>query len=278
MTQHTFARPFRAFRRAALLSAAITTVAAPTALASSGGTGIDGTSTGTTTSSSDTSTTGTSTTGTSTTSTSGSTTSTPSSSTPVSASGNGFTLSSHATGTYGKTISFTGTAPSSAAGSRVVIERKSGSSWSQVAHGTVQSNGAFTVQWRANASGASSFRAGLANDATNASRTSHSSSSQGASPALSVTVFKNSIATYYGPGFYGHKTACGQTLSSSTIGVASRSLKCGTKVAFNYHGRTVTAPVIDRGPYANNASWDLTTALAKSLGIAQTVTLGSAAL
>ena len=70
-------------------------------------------------------------------------------------------------------------------------------------------------------------------------------------------VYKRSEATWYGPGFYGNRTACGQTLRRKTLGVAHRTLACGTKVHFLYKGHTVTVPVIDRGPYGE-ANWDLT--------------------
>jgi hypothetical protein len=73
------------------------------------------------------------------------------------------------------------------------------------------------------------------------------------------------IATWYGPGFYGKKTACGKTLHRDTIGVAHRHLPCGTRVTFGYKGHYVRARVIDRGPYANGARWDLTGRLAKKL-------------
>ena len=56
-------------------------------------------------------------------------------------------------------------------------------------------------------------------------------------------------ATWYGPGLYGRQTACGQTLRPSTIGVAHRSLPCGTTVKFVYHGHSLVTQVIDRGPY-----------------------------
>jgi rare lipoprotein A (peptidoglycan hydrolase) len=57
--------------------------------------------------------------------------------------------------------------------------------------------------------------------------------------------------------------------------VANRTLPCGTKVALFYHGRSVTVPVIDRGPYANHADWDLTLATAKKL---HTVAIGVATI
>jgi rare lipoprotein A len=83
---------------------------------------------------------------------------------------------------------------------------------------------------------------------------------------------KAQIATWFGPGFYGQKTACGQTMSPVIVGVASRTLPCGTLVLVNYKGHRLTIPVIDRGPYANNgATWDLTWGAASALTITETV-------
>jgi hypothetical protein len=67
-------------------------------------------------------------------------------------------------------------------------------------------------------------------------------------------------ATWYGPGLYGNGTACGQTLRPGTIGVAHRSLPCGTTVKFSYQGRSLVTQVIDRGPYAPGKDFDLTNA------------------
>jgi rare lipoprotein A (peptidoglycan hydrolase) len=83
---------------------------------------------------------------------------------------------------------------------------------------------------------------------------------------------KAQIATWFGPGFYGQKTACGQTMTPVLVGVASRTLPCGTLVLVNYKGHKLTVPVIDRGPYAKNgAVWDLTAGAASSLTITETV-------
>ena len=73
-------------------------------------------------------------------------------------------------------------------------------------------------------------------------------------------------ATWYGPGLYGNRTACGKVLRPTTLGVASRTLPCGTKVTFGYHGHYTVAKVIDRGPFAHGASFDLTSATAQQLG------------
>lgn len=73
-------------------------------------------------------------------------------------------------------------------------------------------------------------------------------------------------ASWYGPGLWGRSTACGAILRPATIGVAHKTLPCGTMVRFTYEGRTVTAPVIDRGPYIRGRAWDLTAAASEAIG------------
>jgi rare lipoprotein A len=81
------------------------------------------------------------------------------------------------------------------------------------------------------------------------------------------------IATWYGPGLGGNKTACGQTLRRTTVGVAHRKLPCGTEVTILYKGNYLTTEVIDRGPFANDADWDLTQAAARQIGFTETDTI-----
>ena len=81
-----------------------------------------------------------------------------------------------------------------------------------------------------------------------------------ASPARRFTVYRRAAASYYGPGFYGGALACGGTLQPGTLGVAHKSLPCGTKIKLRYQGRTVTVPVVDRGPYVGGRDFDLTEA------------------
>ncbi len=96
----------------------------------------------------------------------------------------------------------------------------------------------------------------------------------GVASAPATAVKPVALATWFGPGFYGQQTACGQTLTPAVVGVANRTLPCGTLVRFGYKGRTATVPVIDRGPYAHNgAQWDLTTGAATALGMADTARL-----
>jgi rare lipoprotein A (peptidoglycan hydrolase) len=102
--------------------------------------------------------------------------------------------------------------------------------------------------------------------------TGGTSSSPGAGPAAPrARVGRTAIATWFGPGFYGQTTACGQTLTPVVVGVANRTLPCGTLVRVSYKGNRLTLPVIDRGPYANGADWDLTAQAARALGIEDTV-------
>ena len=82
---------------------------------------------------------------------------------------------------------------------------------------------------------------------------------------------RKALATWFGPGFYGQRTACGQLLSPAVLGLANRTLPCGTLVNVSYRGRHLVLPVIDRGPYANGADWDLTAQAARALGIEDTV-------
>jgi putative peptidoglycan binding protein/rare lipoprotein A (RlpA)-like double-psi beta-barrel protein len=83
------------------------------------------------------------------------------------------------------------------------------------------------------------------------------------------------LATWYGPGLYGRRTSCGERLGPTTLGVAHRSLPCGTPVTFYRAGRFVTVRVIDRGPFRRGVAWDLTAAAAKAIGLQSTARLRS---
>jgi rare lipoprotein A (peptidoglycan hydrolase) len=90
--------------------------------------------------------------------------------------------------------------------------------------------------------------------------------------------YRAAMATWYGPGLYGNRMACGGTLTHRTVGVAHKRLPCGTRVALRYRGHTVVVPVIDRGPYSRGVDYDLTEATARKLGMTQTSRLAAAPL
>ena len=190
----------------------------------------------------------------------------------ISASGNGVTITTRAGALFRKRLRVSGHVSSSAAGHLIEIDRLgrgTHGTWTRTARGRIGSDGSFSAVWSTNQTGRFVIRAVVLR------RNKPRALAQG-SPTLSVIVYKTAIATTYGPGFYGTQTACGQKLTAKTLGTANRTLKCGTKVAILYHGRSIVVPVIDRGPYANGADWDLTVATAHKLGMDGTARIGAA--
>ena len=78
--------------------------------------------------------------------------------------------------------------------------------------------------------------------------------------------FRAAYASWYGPGLYGNRLGCGGTLTTSRLGVAHKSLPCGTKVTLRNGKRAIRVRVIDRGPYVAGREYDLTQATAQRLG------------
>jgi hypothetical protein len=82
------------------------------------------------------------------------------------------------------------------------------------------------------------------------------------------------IASWYGPGFYGNYTACGQIYTPAIIGVAHKTLPCGTLITITSPaGMTVTVPVIDRGPYIAGRELDLSNATRAALACSDLCTV-----
>lgn len=80
-----------------------------------------------------------------------------------------------------------------------------------------------------------------------------------------IRKMRRTEASWYGPGLYGNGVACGGTLRPGTVGVAHKTLPCGSKVLVGYKGRYLMTKVIDRGPYIAGRSLDLTYAGAEAL-------------
>jgi rare lipoprotein A len=168
-----------------------------------------------------------------------------------------------------KVARFRGSVPAEHAGQTITVERfdERTQLWVPVATAAVASDGTFLARWRTDRGGRHRVRALLHRPDGAAAAT--------ASAELQVTVHVPATATWYGPGFYGRRTACGQKMTRSLLGVAHRRLPCGTPVALLYRGRTITVPVVDRGPFSNRARWDLTAATARALGFAFTDRIGA---
>jgi hypothetical protein len=82
-----------------------------------------------------------------------------------------------------------------------------------------------------------------------------------------LNVYRLAGASWYGGG---GGLACGGSLTSSTLGVANKTLPCGTLVTLRYQGHTVRVPVIDRGPFVAGREFDLTEATKRALGFGDT--------
>ena len=218
----------------------------------------------------------------------------------VSASGDGYTLQVHASGLTAQRLSFTGTAPATDSGQQIVLQRApagatGAATWVTAAHARIAAGGSFRIGWTSRQSGHFQVRAVLAGAAsattpepatTTASSSGPSTASSSTtgttasatasnSPAVDITIFKAADATFYGPGMWGRHTACGEVLHKTTMGVANRTIKCGTEINVYFNGNEITVPVIDRGPYAKGVDWDLTKAAANAVGLTDQIGRGT---
>lgn len=81
-----------------------------------------------------------------------------------------------------------------------------------------------------------------------------------------LNVYRSAQASWYGPGLFGNPLGCGGTLRVGQLGVANKTLPCGTKVTLRHGRRILRVRVIDRGPYVAGREYDLTAATAQRLG------------
>lgn len=164
----------------------------------------------------------------------------------------------------GDTVKISGTLPSAAGGAVRVERQDSDGTWEPLGRGRADQSGAFTVTWTADTTGRYALRA-----VPDATATAASTSQM---PTGSATIYKPTRATWYG--MFGRTTACGVRLTRTTMGVAHKTLPCGTLVAVYLDGRTIDVPVIDRGPYAKGVALDLTWAAAQAIGMEGTDRVG----
>jgi peptidoglycan lytic transglycosylase len=186
---------------------------------------------------------------------------------PVAGPPSPFALSGGGSALLGHKVRFRGTVARRLAGRTVVVQSldPTTQAWTPQARTAVAGDGSFLARWRARRTGQFQVRSVVSGAAHSAA----------VSPTLPLTVYRGAIATWYGPGFYGHTTACGIELTPDLVGVAHRSLPCGTRVAVHYGSRTLVVPVVDRGPFGSAARWDLTEAAAQGLGLTQTDRIGA---
>jgi rare lipoprotein A len=151
------------------------------------------------------------------------------------------------------------------AGRTVRLQVRAGGRWLTVDRARTGRGGRFRASWRPSRSGRYRLRVAFRGDRRN--------------PAASrklggrAHVYRPSQASWYGPGLYGNPLACGGVLGAGTLGVAHRGLPCGTRVTLRFRGRSLTVPVVDRGPFSGNREWDLTSATKHRLGFGDTGTV-----
>ena len=76
-------------------------------------------------------------------------------------------------------------------------------------------------------------------------------------------------ASWYGPGFYGNRTANGEVFRPGTMTAAHRTLPFGTRVRVTnlWNGRKAVVRINDRGPFAGDRVIDLAHGAASELGL-----------
>jgi rare lipoprotein A len=158
----------------------------------------------------------------------------------------------------GQAAVVTGSAP---AGRTVVLERRTAGRWRALDRARIDAAGRYRL--RHLTTRASSARVRV--------RVVQTTRASGAGRVIGrMNVYRRTEASWYGPGFFGRRTACGQTITATIRGVAHKTLPCGTRVTLRKGDRIVRARVVDRGPYAGDREFDLTPAVKQALGFGST--------
>ncbi len=87
----------------------------------------------------------------------------------------------------------------------------------------------------------------------------------------SVRIRLSGMASWYGPGFHGNRSASGERYNQNALTAAHRSLPFGTKVRVTNtrNGRSVVVRINDRGPHIRGRIIDLSAAAARIVGVMQ---------
>jgi rare lipoprotein A len=139
-------------------------------------------------------------------------------------------------------------------GQLVTLQARGGHDWSTLARARTGAQGGFRLSYAPRRLGSEWVRLRFAGDASDLA--AHRRLGQ-------LNVYRLVEASWYGGG---GSLACGGSLTSTTMGVANKTLPCGTLVTLRYDGHTVRVPVVDRGPYVAGREFDLTEATKQALG------------
>jgi rare lipoprotein A (peptidoglycan hydrolase) len=131
------------------------------------------------------------------------------------------------------------------AGRRVLLQRRAGDRWHTIARATTGEGGGFALRFRPRKPISSRLRLRVDDSRRDIGR---------------LNVYRRAVVSWYGPGLYGNKLSCGGRLTPGTLGVAHKTLPCGTRVTLRRGDRVIRVPVVDRGPYVGGREFDLTAA------------------
>lgn len=163
----------------------------------------------------------------------------------------------------GQRVSVAGTLSPGLSGRTVTLQAIGRHGWSTVAHALTRAKGRFRLRYLPRETGSRRVRLSFAGDGADL----------GAHHRLGrLNVYRPAEASWYGGG---GGLACGGSLTSATMGVANKTLPCGTLVTLRYNGHSIRVPVIDRGPYVAGREFDLTQAAKQALGFGDTGRLWS---
>jgi rare lipoprotein A len=145
----------------------------------------------------------------------------------------------------GRTATVAGRTNPGIAGRPISLQRRIGDRWVTIARATTRAGGLFRLRFRPQRPVSARVRLRVDDSRRVIGR---------------LNVYRRTAVSWYGPGLYGNKLSCGGRLTPTTLGVAHKTLPCGTRVTLRRGDRFVRVPVIDRGPYVGGREFDLTAA------------------
>jgi rare lipoprotein A len=158
----------------------------------------------------------------------------------------------------GSRVSVAGTLRPGIAGRTVKLQAMGRHGWRRVAQARTAARGRFRLRYLPHDTGSERIRVDFTGDALGLP--AHRRLGR-------LNVYRLAEASWYGGG---GGLACGGSLTSSTLGVANKTLPCGTLVTLRYNGRSIRVPVVDRGPYVAGREFDLTEATKQAIGFGDT--------
>jgi peptidoglycan lytic transglycosylase len=158
----------------------------------------------------------------------------------------------------GHRVSVAGRLSPGLSGRTVALQAMGQHGWHDVTHARTGASGRFRLRYLPRQTGSERVRVRFGGDASDLS--AHRRLGR-------LNVYRLAEASWYGGG---GGLACGGSLTSSTLGVANKTLPCGTLVTLRYGSRSIRVPVVDRGPYVAGREFDLTEATKYALGFGDT--------